>query len=133
MIDSSMNVSGCESCWPDAADAAWKARDGLTLTAELIDEFHYHVMILACPRCGQRFLSVFSEMIDWSEGDDAQHWAVVPITEGESVELSRRGSELTEAEISSFGPNRRSLLRNYPTGKGPSECWGKGIRVGPHD
>ncbi len=131
MNDSSNNVSGCEHCWPDAADAAWKARR--IHVAELIDESHYHVMILACPQCGQQFLWVFTEMIDWSEGDDAQYWAVVPITESESAELTRRGSELTETEISSFGSNRRSLLRNYPTGKGPSESWGKGIRVGPHD
>jgi hypothetical protein len=133
MNDSSINVSGCEHCWPTAADAAWKARDGLTHTAELIDESHYHVMILACPRCGQRFLSAFTEMIDWSDGDDAQHWTVIPVTESEATELTRRGSELTEVEINSLGSDRRSLLRKYPTGEGPCEFWGKGITVGPHD
>lgn len=133
MNDPSKNVSGCEQCWPAAADAAWKARDGLTHTAELIDESHYHVMILACPECGQRFLSVFTETIDWSDGDDAQYWAAAPITENEAAELMRRGSELTVVEINSLGSDRRSLIRKYPTGEGPSEFWAKGITVGPHD
>jgi uncharacterized protein YbaR (Trm112 family) len=133
MNDSSLNVLGCERCWPSAADAAWKARDGLALTAELIDESHYHVMILACPQCGQRFLSVFTERIDWSNGDDAQYWRVVPITKSEAAELIHRGSALTEIEINAVGSNRRSLLRSYPTGEGPREFWGTGITVGPHD
>jgi hypothetical protein len=70
-------------------------------------------------------------MIDWSDGDDAQYWTVVPVTENEATELARRGSELTEIEINSLGSGRRSLFRNYPTGEGPCEFWGKGITVGP--
>jgi hypothetical protein len=133
MNDSSIKGAGCERCWPSAADAAWKARDGLTLKAELIDESHYHVMILTCPQCGQRFLSVFTEMIDWSDGDDAQCWQVVPVTESEATELTRRGFELTEIEINSVGSDRQSLMRDYPTGQVPREFWGTGITVGPHD
>jgi hypothetical protein len=133
MNNSSINVSGCEHCWPSSADAAWKARGGLTHAAELIDESHYHVMMLACPHCGQRFLSVFTEKIDWSGGDDAQYWTVVPVTESEAAELARRGPELTEIEINSLGPDRKSLLRNCPTGEGPYEFWSKGTTVSPHD
>jgi hypothetical protein len=125
--------AGCAFCWPSAADAAWKARDGLTRTAELIDESHFHVMILTCPQCGQQFLSVFTEMIDWINGDDAQYWQVVPITKSESAKLIRRGSALTEIEINSVGSDRRSLVRNYPTGEGPCEFWGTGTIVNPHD
>ena len=72
--DVTINGAGCKRCWPSSADAAWKARDGLKLSAELIDESHFHVMILACPQCGQQFISVFTEMIDWINGDDAQYW-----------------------------------------------------------
>jgi hypothetical protein len=130
---SSIKGAGCKRCWPSTADAAWKARDTLIHTAELIDESHYHVMILACPQCGQRFLSVFTEMIDWSDGDDAQYWSVVPITKREAAKLTRRGSALTEIEINAVGSKRRSLVRNYPTGEGPCEFWGTGIIVNPHD
>lgn len=61
---------GCKRCWPPSAGAAWKARGALTHVAELIDESHFHVMILACPRCTQRFVSVFTETVDWADGDD---------------------------------------------------------------
>ena len=63
---------GCERCWPPIADAAWEARGGLTHVAELIDDSHFHVMILACPCCTQRFVSIFTETIDWEDGDDPQ-------------------------------------------------------------
>ena len=131
MHDFPINISGCEQCLPSSAEAAWK--DRRIRTAELIDESHYHVMILACPECGQRFLWVFTEMIDWVNGDDAQYWTVLPITESEAVELTRRASELTEGEINKLGSGRRSLFRDYPTGGSPREFWGRGIMVGPHD
>ena len=59
------SVDGCERCWPSEADAAWEARRKLACAVELVDESHFHVMILACPSCEQRFLSVFTETIDW--------------------------------------------------------------------
>jgi hypothetical protein len=133
MKDSSINVSGCKHCWPSTAAAAWKARKELAFTAGLIDESHLHVMILVCPQCGQQFLSVFTEMIDWINGDDAQYWIVLPITESEAAQLTSRGPALTEQEINAVGRGRQSLMRDYPTGEGPREFWGKGIMVGPHD
>jgi hypothetical protein len=105
----------------------------MAFTAGLIDESHYHVTILTCPQCGQQFLSVFTEMIDWVNSDDAQYWIVLPITEGEAAALINRGSELTEMEINAVGRGRQSLMRDYPTGEGPREFWGTGILVGPHD
>jgi len=42
-----------------------EARRALDFEAELIDESHVHVAILACGQCGQRFVSVFTETIDW--------------------------------------------------------------------
>jgi hypothetical protein len=133
MNDSALNIAGCALCWPSSAEAAWKARKELQLAADLIDESHLHVMILACPQCGQQFLSVFTEMIDWINGDDAQYWQMIPITGREAAALTSRGPELTEIEINAVGQGRQSLIRDYPTGEGPHEFWGKGIMVGPHD
>ena len=42
-------------------------------------------MVLQCRRCDQRFLSVFTETIDWQDGEDPQQWAVLPITNEEAV------------------------------------------------
>ncbi len=126
-------VTGCENCWPATAEAAWKARCQLGHTKELIDESHYHVMIMACAQCGQKYLSVFTEMIDWQEGDDAQYWTSVPVTESEATNLAQRGAELTEDEINETGASKQALCRDYPTGGNPAVYWGKGITVGPHD
>lgn len=124
---------GCERCWPATPEAAWEARRGLALEAELIDESHFHVMILACSGCGQRFVSVFTELIDWSGGDDPQYWTLLPLTDREADGLVRKGDAVTEARLNALGPDRRSLRRDYPKAAAPRCIWGTGVRIGPHD
>ena len=126
-------VFGCENCWPPSpedSDAAYRA---LTREADLIDESHFHVMIRACSRCSQRFLSIFTEMIDWADGDDPQYWTLLPITEVEAADLIRQGNSLAEQTLNSLGSGRRSLHHDHPKGKPPRTYWGTGIWVGPHD
>jgi hypothetical protein len=124
---------GCGQCWPSTAETAWEARKGLTHVAELIDESHFHVMILACPSCAQRFVSIFTELIDWIDGDDPQYWQLLPLTETEAVDLIRHRDSLAAKELNALGPGRRSLLRDYPKASEPRLFWGIGIFVGPHD
>jgi hypothetical protein len=99
----------------------------------LIDESHFHVMILECPRCSQRFLSVFTETIDWEDGDDSQYWTLLPLTEAEAAGMVNRGESLEESEIERLGPGRRCLRRSHPKGERAALSWGTGIFVGLHD
>ena len=124
---------GCERCWPATAEAAWEARDALTRAQELIEESHFHVMILACARCTQRFVSIFTEMIDWKDGDDPQYWTLMPITETEAADLVRRRDSLTEASLEALGRDRRCISHDYPKATAPRTYWATGISVGPHD
>ena len=124
---------GCEKCWPFSAEAADAARRGLIPVAELIDESHFHVMIRACSVCSQKFISIFTELIDWSEGDDPQYWTLLPITEDEAAGLTRSGDSVTEEVLNSLGKGRRSLQHDRPKGKPPRTCWGVGVLVGRHD
>jgi hypothetical protein len=124
---------GCAHCWPPAAEAAWEAHGTLSRIAELIDESHFHVAILACPRCDQRFVSVFTETIDWVDGDDPQYWTVLPITEAEAADLARQGAALTEAGLHALGPGRRCLRLDHPNGAAGRIAWGTGLPLGPHD
>ena len=121
---------GCRYCWPSDAERAWKARYLLEKEVDLIDESHFHVMILACRACAQRFVSVFTEMIDWEDGDDSQSWSQIPITDEEQVRLSARPSE---AELERLGPGRRCLEHDHPTGESARTSWTNGLYVGRHD
>ena len=124
---------GCEHCWPARAEAAWEARRSLTRLEELIAESHFHVAILACPQCNQRFVSVFTETIDWIDGDDPQYWTLLPITDPEAVRLIQQRNSLNETTLNSLGPGRRCLQRDHPKSAPVQVVWGTGIFVGPHD
>ena len=101
--------------------------------ADLIDESHFHVMILTCPHCAQRFVSVFTETIDWVNGDDPQESTLLPVTEAEETDLGGRRASLTESDLNWVGSGRRSLRRDCPSGAAQRIFWAKGISVGRHD
>lgn len=125
---------GCKRCWPRAAKVAWEARPGLSRVVELIDESHFRVVMLACPHCAQRFVSVFAERVDWTDGDDPQYWTQLPISEAEANDLLLRDrASLTEAMLDSLGPGRRCLRLEHPKGGPRRILWGSGISVEPHD
>jgi len=78
-------------------------------------------------------VSVFTETIDWQDGDDPQYWTLLPITEDEAANLNEQQITLDETSLNSLGPDRRSLHREHPK-TGPLRVfWGTGIFVGPHD
>lgn len=124
---------GCDLCWPADACAAWGARDGLRRLKELVDESHFIVALLACPRCEQRYVSIFTEMIDWADGNDPQCWILLPITEDEAEGLIEQGASLNEMRLNALGRRRRSLRRDHPKDGPPQVSWRTGILVGPHD
>ena len=130
---SSIQDFGCERCWPPDADAAWEARRTLACVAELIDESHFHVMILACAECAQRFVSAFSETVDWVDSEDPQYWTLLPITDAEAFDLVQERHSLTETQLWRLGPDRRCLRRDFPKGGEPHSYWSPGMYIGPHD
>lgn len=86
------------------------------------------VWIGKCGACGQRYLSVFTERIDWVNGEDPQDWALMPVTEEESAAASG-GAALGE-----IGVGRRCLRAYHPSDDGMRMFWSVGPAViGPHD
>src|SRR4051812_4517171 len=124
---------GCQLCWPAEAGAAWSARDGLARLQELIDESHFIVAILVCPRCDQRYVSIFTELIDWEAGQDPQYWTLMPITEAEADGLIQHETSLNEESLNALGRGRRCLRRGHPKTGPPQLFWARGVVVGPHD
>ena len=132
-IESAEQKFGCDKCLPEAVDAAWEAARNLPTESQLIDESHCRVSIHCCLACSQRYLRLFTEMIDWADGEDSMYWTIIPITDPEAAEIVRRGETLDASTINAVGTGRRSLRRDYPKGDSPHVYWGHGIYVGPHD
>ena len=114
---------GCEHCWPATADAAWQARVKLDTEHEVVDESHYHVTIRTCRSCSQRFVSIFTETIDWVDGDDPQYWTLLPVTAAEVAHLIQQGDSVTEAGLHALGLGKRVLRHDHPKGGPERSYW----------
>ncbi len=123
---------GCERCWPSEAQAAWAATHDLEQEFQIIDESHFRVTVLKCSYCSQQFLSVFTETIDWEDGEDPMYWTAMPIFAVEAVCLVQ-GNPVYENTLKSIGPERRSLRHDFPKGGPKTTYWGRGVRIGLHD
>jgi hypothetical protein len=124
---------GCSACFRADAETAARARRKFVHSARLADESHFGVNILACPACGQRCVSIFTEMIDWAGGDDPQYVSVLPVTQVESDMLIAGGDDLI-ARIESLGRGRPFLQVDYLKGGSQGVRWvNGGLRIGSHD
>jgi len=125
---------GCNTCWPADAREAWKGIKILERGRVFIDESHFLVDIRTCPACGQRFLWVMTELIDWQDGEDPIERTVLPLTDEEIAQLDSRGETgLDEALLNTLGRGRRCLRYSWPKGAEPEVYWSTGLLVGPHD
>ena len=122
---------GCATCWPADAAAAWKARDRLGEDASVVDESHFIVRILACSACGQRFVTVTTEQIDWKDGEDPVQRILIPVTPAEAATIA--AGHGSAASIAAIDQSRRSLVQDWPKGEAAKIFWSRGIWIGPHD
>jgi hypothetical protein len=125
---------GCGACFRQAdAALAWQAMRGFTTVAELIDESHFRVTIRACPRCRQRCVWVFTESVDWADGDDPQCWSVLPVRDDEADAFAACGARVDLARIEALGRGRTHLRHDAPKGGASTTAWVAGFWIGPHD
>lgn len=133
-VSTTAHPTGCLRCWPESADAAWKFRQQLLDARILIDESHFRVRLLRCPHCSQAFLSVFTELVDWLEGNDEQEWTLLPLTVEEAAVLLQQDNPLEDDRINALGKARRSLRYCFSHQENDRGArWSEGIRVGMHD
>jgi len=123
---------GCDACWPAKADDAHLASSELFMGPRLIDESHCAVSLRTCGHCQQAYLTVFTERIDWLEGDDPQFVSRIPLTYREAAELAAHGA-ISESSVGRIGVGRKCLRHDAPARAPASTYWGTGISVGPHD
>ena len=124
---------GCIECLPDGADEAWKAFGKSEIDARLIDDSHFIVLLRSCLSCGQRFVSVFTETIDWEHGEDPSFRTMLPITEQEALMLRTADGQIVESLLYGLDSNRQSLCRDWPKDAEARNFWSRGIKPHPHD
>ncbi|HEX7371117.1 MAG TPA: hypothetical protein VF284_12640 [Rhodanobacteraceae bacterium] len=123
---------GCTACWAADAAAAWQAFQSTSIRHYLIDEPHFIVSIRQCPTCGQQYLQVTTEMIDWQNGEDPVHRVVMPIDDVECQSLVA-ATPLPNQALERIGAARRALNYDWPAGSEPTIYWAAGMRVRSHD
>lgn len=123
---------GCTACWPELPEVVWNHFSKLKVYKTLVDETHFIVSLRKCFHCGQRFVTVFTEIIDWSEGNDPQERLLMPISDTESQTLLAASEVDLEDRLLGLAPERLSL--RYRTGRRSEICErSRGIYVGQHD
>ena len=115
---------GCAACFGDDPATAYEHRLGIT--DRLIDDSHFMVLLRRCPACAQAFVTIFTEFIDWSGGDDPQYRDIMPITADEAARMRTMGEDLDLEWLETIGRNRRRLCMNHPK-DGPRQVfWSDG-------
>lgn len=100
----------------------------------IVDESHFIVSHGTCKHCGQRYLFVFAETVDWENGEDPQTTNRMPITDAEAAELKRLPSKAeVERRLGTLGRDRPTVHSHWPSVGDPLIRWISGIIVGPHD
>ena len=114
----------CTSCMGNTdAEAAFKSLNAMTVKG-LISESHFS---------GHPFVVVFTECVDWKNGEDDQRWLALPLQEDEFAKLAKAAEKEIYGEVASL-EDRRFVSRTYPTGGelGAEWCDG-GFQIGHHD
>jgi hypothetical protein len=121
----------CTAFDPAAAKKAIRAGSSEILR----DESHFIISIRRCSACGQHFLGLFCERVDWADGDDPQSRLFVVISEAEAQELRGARATLDEPTILALLHGvRRILVNDMPKGASATIEWReRSLWIPPHD
>jgi hypothetical protein len=122
-----MTQFGCPLCYGEDPEIVSTNHHAVRSTDGIIAESHFMVSLNRCPECGQRFLRVFTEFVDWQGGDDAQYVDVVPITEEEAAAIVRQGEDVDLRYLRDVGTGRRRLSIDWPSNRPRRIGWRAGV------
>jgi hypothetical protein len=112
---------GCDRCFGGDAELLWRAHPWHEVS-ELVDDSHFRVTIVACPDCRQQYIKLFTEFVAWTgDGDDAQHWDIMPLSDAEASELTARGEHVSLPRIEALSDGRRHLRIDFPSAGGSTK------------
>lgn len=82
----------CGRCFGEDAEHAWGNCGQLAVDAAVVEESHFIVQLRSCCACAQRYLWIFTEFVDWENGEDAQYRRILPVTQAEASAVAAEGS-----------------------------------------
>jgi hypothetical protein len=124
----------CPHCSPADPAAAFTSLRELPMAERLVDESHFDLSVRRCPRCGQAWVAIFTELLDWRDGDDSQAWLCLHITDGELRQLRAANEDDRERTLVGMNLSRRHLAWVHPRGNSESVSWKDGpLVILPHD
>jgi hypothetical protein len=119
----------CPQCRPEPPPVDVGAL-GLVHEGILVDESHLIISFRRCPACRQRFLSVFTERIDWVGGNDPQTWMLLALDDAEAEKL---GADGDFASLRAAAMTRDALRIHHPASGPATAAYGCGPLIGWHD
>lgn len=125
--DDTTESFGCEFCYGARAEVFWDRYRRFVTIADLVNEPHDIIRIVSCPDCGQRYVAVTTEFVDWQDGDDPIYRSIVPVSVDESERMLAQGANVDLRLIESLGSSRRHLCTSWPKGEAQSVFWSEGI------
>jgi hypothetical protein len=115
---------GCARCVDENAAAAWNAINAPS-TLTFVQEPHFSVHATRCS-CGQPFVVVFTERVDFRDGSDTQIELAVAVWPGE---LERLSGEFRTLTLTTLVRGRAFLVKS----SGDAPRWvASGFSIGPH-
>jgi hypothetical protein len=129
-----MTTGTCDCLADDPAIALAAIRKAKNVVA-LADESHFIAHVRCCGACGQHFLTLFCERVDWADGDDPQTRVMAPVSEDETRALQAANVAANENAILQIVVTERRFLY-YDMPKGPPERleWRRGrVFIPGHD
>ncbi len=118
---------GCSQCLGADAETAWVSVTGRS-THSLVNEPHFVVRATRC-RCGEAFVVVFTERVDYRDGEDSQVEVAVAVRPEELAALTSQRDSVG-APLTRFARGRRFLVKAAP---GAPQWLAQGFGIGPHD
>lgn len=120
---------GCTNCGGQDAMAAWASLHARHV-ASPVREPHFEIELKRCT-CGQAWVVVFTERVDFRDGDDVQTWLAVPVTPDEAKVLSTCEPSRVPGGVAELGRDRRFLMRSTFSHQ---IAWREsGFAIPPHD
>ncbi|MCE7002883.1 hypothetical protein LWC34_08565 [Kibdelosporangium philippinense] len=116
---------GCAQCYGEDAETVMEyCTKNLETTQRIVSDSHFGVSVRKCPECGQEFIAIFTEFVDWQGGDDAQYFDIVPVTPIEVKYFLE--ADLVIRELGKLGHARRRVSSDWPTGGTYQVSWKHG-------